>query len=53
MFRSYDHPEGAYIFRAKFAQRTSIARLTLNNIRLTQYTRHAATAPTQHTGVNH
>jgi len=34
-------------------QRTSIARLTLNSTRLTQYTRHAATAPTQRNDVNH
>jgi len=27
------------------AQRTSTARLILNSVRLTQYTRHAATAP--------
>jgi len=38
MFRSYRHPQGAYI---------------LNSIRLTQYTRHAATAPTQRNHVNH
>jgi len=35
------------------AQRTSIARLILDSIRLTQYTRHAATAPTQRNDVNH
>jgi len=35
------------------AQRTSIARLILNSIRLTQHTRHAATAPTQRNDVNH
>jgi len=35
------------------AQRTSIARLILNSIRLTQYTRHAATAPTHRNDVNH
>ena len=35
------------------AQRTSIARLILNSIRLTQYTRHTATAPTQRDDVNH
>ena len=35
------------------AQRTYIARLILNSIRLTQYTRHAATAPTQRNDVNH
>jgi len=34
-------------------QRTSIARLILNNIGLTQYTRHAVTAPTQRNDVNH
>ena len=38
MFRSYDRPQGVYI---------------LNSIRLTQYTRHAATAPTQRNDVNH
>jgi len=48
MFRSYDHPQGAYV-----AQRTSIARLILNSTRLTQYTRHAATAPTQRKDLNH
>jgi len=31
----------------------SIARLILNSIRLTQYARHAATAPTQRNDVNH
>ena len=35
------------------AQHTSIARPTLNSIRLTQYTRHAATAPTERNEVNH
>ena len=30
-----------------------IVRLILNSVRLTQYTRHAATAPTQHNDVNH
>jgi len=35
------------------AQRTSIARLILNIIRLTQYTRHAATAPTQRNDEDH
>jgi len=35
------------------AQLTSIARLILNSIGLTQYTRHAATAPTQCNEVNH
>jgi len=35
------------------AQRTSIAGLFLNRIRLTKYTRHAATAPTQRNDVNH
>jgi len=35
------------------AQRTSIARLILNSIRLTQYKRYAATAPTQRKDVNH
>ena len=33
------------------AQRTSIARLILNSIRLTQYRRHAATTPTQRNDV--
>ena len=33
-------------------QRTSIATLTLNSTQLTQYTRHAATAPTQRNDVN-
>jgi len=54
MFRSYDHPQGAYIvLTLDGAQRTSIARLILNSIRLTQYTRHAATAPTQRNEVNY
>ena len=35
------------------AHRTSIARLILNSIRLTQYTTHAATTPTQRNDVNH
>jgi len=35
------------------AQRTSKARLILNSIQLTQYTRHAATAPIQRNDVNH
>jgi len=35
------------------AQRTSITRLILNSLRLTQYTRHAATAPAQRNDVNH
>jgi len=35
------------------AQRTSIAKLILNIIRLTQHTRHAATAPTQRNDVSH
>ena len=35
------------------AQCTSIARLILNSIQLTQYTRHAATAPTHRNEVNH
>ena len=35
------------------AQRTSITRLILNSLRLTQYTRHAATAPAQRNEVNH
>ena len=34
-------------------KRTSIARLILNSIRLTQYTRQAATKPTPHNDVNH
>ena len=34
-------------------QRTPTTRLTLNSTQLTQYTRHAATAPTQHNDVNH
>jgi len=34
------------------AQRTSIAMLILNSIQLAQYTRHAATAPTQRNDVN-
>jgi len=34
-------------------QRTSLARLIPNSIRLTQRTRHAATAPTQRNDVNH
>jgi len=34
-------------------QRTPTARLSLNTVRLTQYTRHAATAPTQLNDVNH
>jgi len=34
-------------------QRISITRLIQNSIRLTQYTRHAATAPTQRNDVNH
>jgi len=34
-------------------QRTSITKLILNTVRLTQYTRHAATAPTQRNDVNH
>ena len=89
MFRSYDHPQGAYIVPCKIyslkntqwltslrwvgvvaaclvycvslilfrcdpqrsltlyvAQRTSITRLMLPQHQLTQYTRHAATAPT-------
>ena len=48
MFRSYDHPQGAYtVLTLHVAQRTSIARLILNITRLTHYTRHAATAPIQ------
>ena len=35
------------------AQRTPIARLILNSMQLTQYTRHAATAPTERNDVNH
>jgi len=35
------------------AQRTSIARLILNSIQLTQHTRRAATAPTQCNDANH
>ena len=35
------------------AQRTSIARLILKSVRLTQYTRHAATAPTERNDVNY
>jgi len=81
MFRSYDHPQGAYfvpcwsyIFKTlsdlnepvrcatcslrvnltlHVAQRTSIARLILSSIQLTQYTRHPVTAPTQRNDVNH
>ena len=34
-------------------QRTSITGLVLNSIQLTQYTRHAATAPTHSNDVNH
>jgi len=37
----------------RVAHRTPIARLILNSILLTQYTRHAATAPTQRNDVNH
>ena len=35
------------------AQSPSIAKLILNIIRLSQYTRHAATAPTQRNDINH
>jgi len=35
------------------AQRTPLASLIPNSIPLTQYTRHAATAPTQRNEVNH
>jgi len=41
------------IYTLYVAQLTSIARLILNRVRLTQYTRHAATAPTQRNDVNH
>jgi len=41
------------ILKLYVAQRTSIARLILYSIRLTQYTRHAVTAPTQRNDVNH
>ena len=41
------------VSRMLFRMRTSIARLVLNNLRLTQYIRHAATAPTQRNDVNY
>jgi len=37
---------------ATYSVRLAVARLLLNSIRLTQHTRHAATAPTQLNDVN-
>jgi len=46
----FDH---TIILRLHVAQGTPTARLSLNTVRLTQYTRHAATASTQHNDINH
>ena len=36
-----------------YSVRQAVARLILSSIQLSQYTRHAATAPTQRNDVNH
>ena len=41
------------LFRMSLAMDPSIARLILNSVRLSQYTRHAASAPTQRNDINH
>ena len=52
MFRSYDHPQGAYTVRAIRRTTHIHSQAHSEQYRLAQYTRHAATAQTQRKDVN-
>ena len=56
IFRSHDHPQGTYIVPCEIYSLKTLSglhRLILNSIRLAQYKRHAATAPTQRNDANY